>query len=108
MTCQELLDSIMPGMKLTKDFFKRVYSREIEYPGFSEKAISKLETAGCSKAMEYYESYVNEYESWYKEQCRPAAEWLKKRIDQDYEKKKGVIDWESRQKANRKWMEGMY
>ena len=56
----------------------------------------------------YYESYVNEYESWYKEQCRPAAELLKKRIDQDYEKKKGVIDWETRQKANRKWMEGMY
>ena len=91
MTCQELLDSIVPGMKLTKDFFKRVYSREIEYPGFSEKAISKLEAAGCSKARQYYDSYVNNYVAWYKEECGPAAEWLVKQINDNYERKRKKV-----------------
>jgi len=47
---ESLLALIQPGMKLTKEFLKRIYAFEISYPGFSEQAIAALEAAGCSKA----------------------------------------------------------
>ena len=54
-------------------------------PDFPDKAIAALEAAGCSKAREYYETWVNEYESehetmlkevahWYAEECRKERE----------------------------------
>ena len=60
---QELLQSIRPDMRLTKDFFKRVYGWEMEYPGFADRAVIALEAAGCSRAREYYDTWVQEYEA---------------------------------------------
>ncbi len=60
---QELLQSIRPDMRLTKDFFKHVYGWQISYPGFADQAISTLEAAGCSRARGYYDAWVQEYEA---------------------------------------------
>lgn len=60
---QELLQSIRPDMRLTKNFFKHVYGWEISYPGFADQAISALETAGCSRARGYYDAWIQEYEA---------------------------------------------
>ena len=60
---QELLQSIRPDMRLTKDFFKRVYGWETDYPGFADRAVNALEAAGCSRAREYYDTWVQEYEA---------------------------------------------
>ncbi len=60
---QELLQSVRPDMRLTKNFFKRMYGWETDYPGFADQAISALETAGCSRAREYYDKWVQEYEA---------------------------------------------
>lgn len=60
---QELLQSIRPDMRLTKDFFKRVYGCEMDYPGFADRAVNALEAAGCSRAREYYDTWVQEYEA---------------------------------------------
>lgn len=60
---RELLQSIRPDMRLTKDFFKHVYGWQISYPGFADQAISTLEAAGCSRAREYYDNWVREYEA---------------------------------------------
>ena len=60
---EELLENIEPGMRLIKDFFKRIYAYEILWPGFSEVALSKLEEAGCSKARRYYDDWVQCYEA---------------------------------------------
>lgn len=74
--CREwLLESIKPGMKLTKDFFRRVYGYEISRPGFAETALSKLETAGCSHAREYYADWVDAYEREYNAMLRSVAAW---------------------------------
>lgn len=76
---QELLSSVRPGMKLTQVFFRSIYFWEISEPGFADEMINRLEKAGCSRARQYYTDYVRNYEKWYKEQCRPAADWLIKR-----------------------------
>lgn len=60
---EELFNSICPTMKLTKDFFKRVYGHELTYPGFADQAISKLEAAGCSNARRYYDDWVSKFET---------------------------------------------
>lgn len=60
---QELLQSIRPDMRLTKDFFKRVYGWQMDSPGFADQAIKALEDAGCSRARGYYETWVQEYEA---------------------------------------------
>ena len=78
---QKLLNSIQPNMKLTKSFFMRVYGYEITWPGFAEQALTELERAGCSKAREYYQHFVNEYEQEHEKVLKSVAEWYRKEID---------------------------
>ena len=59
---QQLLESIHPGMKLDRHFFLKVYGYEISFHGFADKAVKALEDAGCSKAREYYDKTVAEYQ----------------------------------------------
>lgn len=49
---ESLLALIQPDMKLTKEFLKRIYSFELDYPGFAEQAIAALKKAGCSRAKQ--------------------------------------------------------
>ena len=72
---EELLQSIQPGVKITKAFLLKIYGYELTWPGFREAAIRELEDAGCSKAREYYDSIVSEYEKGYQEQNREAGTW---------------------------------
>ena len=78
---QELLSSIQPNMKLTKNFFMRIYGYEITWQGFAEQALTELERAGYSKAQEYYQRFVSEYEQEHEKVLKGVAEWYKKEID---------------------------
>lgn len=66
----ELLSSITPDMRLTRDFFLNVYGYELTWPGFAENVLTRMEILGCSKARDYYTCVVAEYEhnhekEWY-------------------------------------------
>ena len=82
----ELLNSIRPDMRLTKDFFRRVYGYEISYPGFAERAIALLETAGCIKAGNYYEAWVNEFEATYEEGMKEVSAWYAEQCKRQWDK----------------------
>ncbi len=84
---EELLQSIQPGMKLDKAFFLKVYGYEISFPGFREMAIKALEDAGCSRAKEYYDSVVGEYEKGCQEQMKEAGKWYLEKCNREWEKK---------------------
>ncbi len=84
---EELLASIRPGMKLTKDFLKRIYGYEISYPGFSEEAIAALEAVGCVRAREHYTSWVQEYESKRDAELKEVAHWYRLECEKQWEKK---------------------
>ena len=58
----ELLSSITPDMRLTRDFFLNVYGYELTWPGFAENVLTRMEILGCSKARDYYTCVVAEYE----------------------------------------------
>ena len=89
---QKLLDSIQPGMKLTKNFFMRIYGYELTWPGFADQALSELEKAGCSKARVYYQQFVDEYEKQHDEEMKEVAEL--------YRKEKGDgKDWKRQREA---------
>lgn len=83
---QQLLDSIHPGMKLTKSFFKSIYAKEITWPGFSKEAIEALEDAGCSMARAYYESWVNEYETARDAELKEVAHWYRMECEKEWKK----------------------
>ena len=85
-SAKELLESIKPDMKLTKNFFKRVYAYEISYQGFSDKAISRLEASGCSRARHYYETWVSEYEAKYNAEMKEVASWYHERFREELRK----------------------
>ena len=87
MNREELLRSIQPGMKLDKAFFLKVYGYEISFPGFREMAIKALEDAGCSRAKEYYDSVVGEYEKGCQEQMKEAGKWYLEKCNREWEKK---------------------
>ena len=84
---EELLSNINPDMKLTKDFFKRIYGYEISFPGFAEQAIIALEAAGCSHAREYYISWVSEYETKRNAELREVAHWYRLQCEKEWEKR---------------------
>lgn len=75
---EELLSSIQPGMKLTKNLFMRIYGYEISFPGFAEIALSDLEEAGCGKARSYYQQFIGEYEKKHDEEIKAVASWFRK------------------------------
>ena len=64
---RELLDSISCDMRLDKSFFMKIYGYELTWPGFAEDALTRLEFLGCSRAREYYNRFVNEYEKEHEE-----------------------------------------
>lgn len=87
LTKESLLALIQPDMKLTKEFLKRIYAFDMDYPGFSKQAVAALEGIGCIRAGEHYNAWVKEYESkrdaelkevshWYRLECE--REWVKK------------------------------
>jgi len=85
---EELLASIRPDMHLTKDFIKRIYGYEISYPGFAEQAIDALARAGCSRARQYYEEWVAEYEAAYNAEMKEVAKWYLKECEKQWEKRR--------------------
>ena len=85
---EELLRSIQPGMKLDRAFFLKIYGYELSWPGFRDTAIKALEDAGCSKAREYYDSVVGEYEKGYQEQMKEVGKWYLEECNKEWEKKR--------------------
>ena len=81
---EELLESIRSDMKLNRSFFLKVYGYEISFPGFKEIAIKALNGVGCSRAEEYYNRIVSEYEQKQDEKIKPVAERLAKQWQDDW------------------------
>lgn len=109
---EALLALIQPDMKLTKEFLKRIYSFELGYPGFAEQAIAALESAGCSRARQYYGNWVAEYEAAYKAEIKPVAHWYRLECEKQWEKKQKGSEEQRTQKETKqtsgKWMEGLF
>lgn len=87
---EELLQGIHPGMRLEKVFFLRVYGYEITWPGFAEQVLAVLEQAGCSRAREYYDSIVQEYETQYMAGMQSTFKWYREKCEKEWkDRKKG-------------------
>ena len=84
---EELLQSIKPDMKLTWDFFKKIYGYEISFPGFAEVALKALEDAGSTHSRQHYEKFVNDYEQKKQEELYPVAVEYVKKLEAQWEKK---------------------
>lgn len=82
---RELLDSISCDMRLDKSFFMKIYGYELTWPGFAEDALTRLEFLGCSRAREYYNRFVNEYEKEHDQQMKNVAKWYKKQCEKEFE-----------------------
>lgn len=83
-TKENLLSDIKPDMRLTMDFFKKVYGYELSYPGFAEQAINALEAVGCSHARQYYEDWTADYEKQQKAVLEPVAEWYRRQCEEQW------------------------
>ena len=83
---EELLSNINPDMRLTKDFFKRIYGYEISFPGFAEQAVNALEAVGCSQARKYYIDWVNEYETKRDAELKEVAHRYRLQCEKEWEK----------------------
>lgn len=84
---EELLDSIEPSMRLDKAFFLKVYGYELTWPGFVEDALTRLEILGCSRAREYYNRFVSEYEKEHDQQMKNVAKWYREQCENEFEEK---------------------
>ncbi len=84
---EELLQSIRPDMMLNKVFFLKVYGYEISFPGFADEAIKALNDAGCSRAREYYDKAVSEYERKHDEEMKEVAAWYRKECVKEWAKR---------------------
>lgn len=84
----ELLESIKPNMRLTKNFFLNLYAYELDGDlEFKEGCLKRLKEAGCSKAEEYYETIVAEYERKYQKEMKEVSLWYRRWKRKEGEKK---------------------
>lgn len=81
-----MLASINPNMRLTKGFLRSMYCKGMNNPDFPEQAIAALEAAGCSKAREQYQAWVQRYEAERKETLKRVAHWYTKETEKFYER----------------------
>lgn len=95
---KELLDSIHEGMKLDKSFFLKVYGYEITSRGFADKAIKILEDCGCSKAREYYNTTVEEYQEKRRKELKEVACYISQKWEEEWEKLTEQEEGENRNK----------
>ena len=106
MPCKEdLLSSISPQMRLTMDFFKKVYGFELSYPGFADEALAKLEAVGCSKARQYYRDWVSAYEKEHNTVLKCVAEWYWKNEEGQCWKRGDEVRRQKEQIKSQKWTE---
>lgn len=96
---KQLLQSIGPGMNLTKGFFRKIYGYEISWPGFADQAIKALEDAGCSRARTYYVEIIGEYQRQQDESIKPVAAWYVEKLDNEW--KKGQREGEEERKRQK-------
>lgn len=83
---EDLLESIRPGMKLAKSFFKRIYGYEITEAGFADQALEKLEAAGCTLARQYYKKVKAECDREYDEAVKPVAVEYARQLEKKWNK----------------------
>ena len=102
---EELLASIRPDMKLTWDFFKRIYGYEISWPGFADRAIAALEAAGCSRARGYYETWVSEYEAERAAEMKKVAAWYAEECKRQWEKRQKEGERERARQQQTQWQQ---
>lgn len=109
---ESLLALIQPDMHLTKEFLKRIYAFDMDYPGVSEEAIAALESVGCVRAREYYTAWVQEYESKRDTELKEVAHWYRLECEKQWEKKVKEGEEKRKQKErkqiSKKWMDGLY
>ncbi len=94
---EKLLASINPDMHLTKGFLRKIYGYSITEPEFAEQAITALEAVGCTRAREYYDSWVGEYEAAYDAAMKPVADWYRRECEKQWEKRQKEGDGRRRQ-----------
>lgn len=97
---EELLSSIRPDMKLNRAFFLRIYGYEITWPGFADTALESLKAAGCSKATEYYQKVVGEYEEAHQREVKEAVRQFMKSQEKRGEGPRDRIEKSLRQMSN--------
>lgn len=83
---EELLQSIRPEMRLNRAFFLKVYGLEISFPGFAGQAISALKEAGCSRAGQYYNAIVSDYERKRDAELRSVARTYRERCEVEWQR----------------------
>lgn len=103
---EELLASIKPDMILTKRFIKRIYGYGVTDASFPDKAIAALESAGCSKARQYYESWVNEYEAAYNAELKEAAHWYAAECEKEWNKNGKKVRKKRKEQQKPEWKSG--
>ena len=84
---EELLASIRPDMKLTWDFFKRIYGYSLYEPEFAERALTTLEANGCRLARNYYLAWVSKYEAERDAEMKNVAVWYAQECKKQWEKR---------------------
>ncbi|MDD3747494.1 MAG: hypothetical protein PHD70_13620 [Anaerostipes sp.] len=102
MTKEKLLSDIRPDMKLTMDFFKKIYGYGITTPEFIDEAIGQLEKVGCLKAREYYEKFKDDYEAKQHKIDVEVSIWYREQLDRQYEERRKKDNWKMKQQQKQK------
>ena len=99
---EALLALIQPDMKLTKEFMKRTYSFELDYPGFSEEVIAALEKVGCVRAREHYAAWVKDHKAAYEAEMKEVAHWYRLECERQCEKRRKEGEQQRKQEEKKR------
>ena len=102
---EELLASIRPDMKLTWDFFKRIYGYSLYEPEFAERALTTLEANGCRLARNYYLAWVSKYKAERDAEMKKVAAWYAEECKRQWEKRQKEGERERARQQQTQWQQ---
>ena len=92
MSKDEFYNSITEDMAIDEDFLKGLHAYSLYDPQFLLDVLQKFDEFGRRRVADLFTIYMFFYEEARNEELLPAARWLRKQIDEEYERKRKAGD----------------
>lgn len=92
MSKDEFYNSITENMVIDEVFLKRLHGYSLYDPQFLLDVLQKFDGFGRRRVADLFTIYMFFYKEARNEELLPAARWLRKQIDEEYERKRKAGD----------------
>ena len=94
--------SIDRGLKANENFYKKIYGYSVTDSAFRTRVTNKIVEIGRKEVIEEYNLWLSNYLEEVNLSMKEAAIWLRKEIDEEYERRVKEREWEQKESVQKK------